>query len=43
MTLPAGGRYAFRYLRDGGEWHDDDSVARFEANGDGCRNSILET
>jgi 1,4-alpha-glucan branching enzyme len=43
LTLPAGGRYAFRYLADGGRWHDDDAVEAFEPNGVGGFNAILET
>jgi 1,4-alpha-glucan branching enzyme len=43
VTLPAGGRYAFRYLAEGGHWHDDTAADAFEPNGAGGFNSILET
>jgi 1,4-alpha-glucan branching enzyme len=43
LTLPAGGRYAFRYLAEGGRWHDDAAADAFEPNGAGGFNSILET
>lgn len=43
LTLPAGGRYAFRYLAEGGQWHDDESAAVFEPNGVGGANAVLET
>jgi Carbohydrate-binding module 48 (Isoamylase N-terminal domain) len=43
VTLQAGGRYAFRYLAEGGHWHDDAAADAFEPNGAGGFNSILET
>ena len=43
VTLPAGGRYAFRYLAEGGRWHDDEAAETFEPNGVGGYNAILET
>jgi Carbohydrate-binding module 48 (Isoamylase N-terminal domain) len=43
LTLPAGGRYAFRYLSEGGRWHDDAAADAFEPNGAGGFNSVLET
>lgn len=43
VTLPAGGRYAFRYLAEGGRWQDDEAVEVFEPNGVGGYNAILET
>ncbi len=43
LTLPPGRRYAFRYLGEGGHWHDDESAATFESNGVGGVNGILET
>ena len=43
LTLPSGRRYAFRYLGEGGQWHDDDEAAAFEPNGAGGVNGILET
>jgi Carbohydrate-binding module 48 (Isoamylase N-terminal domain) len=43
VTLPPGGRYAFRYLSEGGRWHDDAAADAFEPNGAGGYNSILET
>jgi 1,4-alpha-glucan branching enzyme len=43
LTLPAGRRYAFRYLGEGGVWHDDEAAATFEPNGVGGINGIIET
>jgi 1,4-alpha-glucan branching enzyme len=43
LTLPAGGRYAFRYLAEGGCWQDDEAAEVFEPNGVGGFNAILET
>lgn len=43
LTLPAGGRYAFRYLAEGGRWHDEEAAEAFEPNGVGGFNAILET
>ena len=43
VTLPSGGRYAFRYLGEGGTWLDDETAAAFEANGVGGVNGILLT
>jgi 1,4-alpha-glucan branching enzyme len=43
LTLPAGGRYAFRYLAEGGRWHDEEGAEAFEPNGVGGFNAILET
>jgi hypothetical protein len=36
VTLPPGRRFAFRYLAEGGRWHDDDTVEAFEPNGAGA-------
>jgi 1,4-alpha-glucan branching enzyme len=43
LSLPAGGRYAFRYVTDDGTWHDDDAVGEFEPNGFGGANAVLTT
>ncbi|HEX6674489.1 MAG TPA: isoamylase early set domain-containing protein [Actinomycetes bacterium] len=43
VSLPAGGRYAFRYVTDDGTWHDDDAVSEFEPNGFGGANAVLST
>jgi 1,4-alpha-glucan branching enzyme len=43
VTLPSGGRFAFRYLGEGGTWLDDETVAAFEPNGVGGVNGILLT
>jgi 1,4-alpha-glucan branching enzyme len=43
LTLPSGRRYAFRYLGEGGHWHDDETAAAFEPNGVGGVNGIIET
>jgi 1,4-alpha-glucan branching enzyme len=43
LTLPTGRRYAFRYLGENGQWHDDETAAGFEPNGIGGVNGVLET
>jgi len=43
VTLPAGRRYAFRYLGEDGHWQDDDTAAAFEPNGVGGVNGVIET
>jgi hypothetical protein len=43
VTLPPGRRFAFRYLADGGRWHDDDTAQTFEPNGVGGYNAVLHT
>ena len=43
VTLPSGGRYAFRYLGEGGTWLDDETAAAFEPNDIGGVNGILLT
>lgn len=35
------GRYAFRYLAEGGEWFDDASADAIEPNGQGGTHTIL--
>jgi 1,4-alpha-glucan branching enzyme len=36
------GRYAFRYVTDGGRWIDEDGADGFEANEFGSANAILD-
>jgi len=43
VTLPPGRRFAFRYLAEGGRWHDDDTAEAFEPNGLGGHNAIIRT
>ncbi len=43
VTLPPGRRFAFRYLAEGGRWHDDPTAETFEPNDVGGRNTILHT
>jgi 1,4-alpha-glucan branching enzyme len=43
VSLPAGGRYQFRYVTGDGTWHDDDSASEFEPNGFGGANAVLTT
>jgi 1,4-alpha-glucan branching enzyme len=43
VTLPPGRRFAFRYLAEGGRWHDDDTAGAFEPNGIGGYNAIINT
>ncbi len=35
------GRYAFRYLSDGGDWFDEPDADRIEPNGQGESHSVL--
>ena len=42
MTLPPGRRFAFRYLAEGGSWHDETAEA-FEPNGAGGDNAVIHT
>ena len=43
VTLPPGRRFAFRYLAEGGRWHDDETVEAFEPNGAGGHNAVIHT
>jgi 1,4-alpha-glucan branching enzyme len=43
VTLPRRSRFAFRYLDDGGRWHDDDGADAFEPNGVGGVNGVVRT
>jgi len=43
VTLPRGRRFVFRYLADGGRWHDDDTAEAFEPNGLGGHNAVIHT
>jgi 1,4-alpha-glucan branching enzyme len=43
VTLPPGHRFAFRYLAEGGRWHDDDTVGAVEPNGIGGYNTVIHT
>ena len=42
LTLAAGRRYAFRYLRDDGRWFNDESADAVEPNQYGEENSVLD-
>jgi hypothetical protein len=41
VTLPPGRRFAFRYLAEGGSWHDDEAAEAFEPNGAGGHNAVI--
>ena len=43
VTLPPCRRFAFRYLAEGGRWHDDETAEAFEPNGAGGHNAVLHT
>jgi 1,4-alpha-glucan branching enzyme len=43
VTLPRGRRFAFRYLAEGGRWHDDPTAEAFEPNGVGGHNAVIHT
>ena len=34
---------AFRYLVEGGRWHDDETAKAFEPNGVGGHNAVIHT
>ena len=42
LTLAAGRRYAFRYLRADGGWFNDDKADGYEPNQYGEENSVLD-
>ena len=42
VPLPPGRRFAFRYLAEGGRWHDETAEA-FEPNGAGGHNAVIHT
>jgi len=42
ITLPAGERYAFRYLAEGGRWFNDDDAHGYQANGFGGHDCVLD-
>jgi hypothetical protein len=42
VTVPAGRRYAFRYLCDDGAWFNDEAADAYERNDFGVDNSILD-
>ena len=42
VTLDAGRSYAFRYIDEHGRWFNDDHADRFEGNGLGETNGIID-
>lgn len=42
IIVPAGRRYAFRYLAEGGQWFNDEDADDYEHNGHGGDDSILD-
>ena len=42
VTLPAGGRHAFRYLTEAGPWFNDPDVGAYQANPFGGEDSVLD-
>jgi 1,4-alpha-glucan branching enzyme len=42
ITVPAGRRYAFRYLSGDGSWFNDDEADDYEPNGFGGHNCVLD-
>lgn len=42
ITLPVGGKYAFRYLDEGGRWFNDDGADGYQANGFGGDDCVLD-
>jgi 1,4-alpha-glucan branching enzyme len=43
LKLPAGQRFSFRYLAEGGHWFNDEAADGWEPNGYGSDNSVLLT
>ncbi len=43
VDLPAGKRYAFRYVEDGGNWFNDEAADGWEPNGYGTDNCVILT
>jgi 1,4-alpha-glucan branching enzyme len=43
LTLPAGRRYAFRYLAGGGTWFNDENAHDYQRNDFGGDDSVLDT
>lgn len=42
IILPAGGRYAFRYLAEGGRWFNDEAADAYQPNGFGGYDGIVD-
>ncbi|HUP69279.1 MAG TPA: isoamylase early set domain-containing protein [Acidimicrobiales bacterium] len=42
VTVPAGSRYAFRYVTEDGRWFNDDTAYGYEANGFGGDNAVID-
>lgn len=42
VILPVGGRYAFRYLAEGGNWFNDDGAGAYQPNGFGGDDCVLD-
>ena len=42
IILPAGGRYAFRYLAEGGLWFNDEAADAYQPNGFGGDDGVLD-
>lgn len=43
VELPADGRFAFRYLGEGGVWFDEPEADGWEGTGDGRHNCVIHT
>lgn len=43
LELEQGREYQFRYLVDGGEWHNDDAADKYVPNNIGGDNSVVVT
>ena len=42
VVVPAGRRYAFRYLDEDGTWFDDEDADAYETNGFGGTNGVID-
>ena len=42
ITVPAGGRYAFRYLAEDGRWFNDEAADAYQPNGFGGEDCVLD-
>ena len=42
IAVASGGRYAFRYLAEGGRWFNDDAADAYQPNGFGDDDCVLD-
>lgn len=42
ITMPAGGRYAFRYLAENGQWFNDDGADDYQGKEFGGQDGVVD-